>query len=336
MQQPRLPPDTTCWVLSDGKAGDEGQCLAVVEALGLCPQIKRVAPRAPWVFAMPWGPIDPREAPDRAGSPTAPPFPDLVVASGRRAVAALRAIKHASRRQTFTVFLKDPRTGCGAADLIWVPEHDRLRGDNVIVSLTPPHRVGAERLAAAAAGLPDAIARLDRPRVALLLGGDSRHHRFTSSDITDLTGLIGRLAQAGVSLMATPSRRTPEPLRLAVLDLIAQNGGFIWDGQGENPYLALLAGSDGVVVTADSVNMVGEAVATGRPVLLFEPTRSRWRPNRRHAHFIAALKRTGAVREFQGRLESYSYNALDSTPAIANAIALAYLQHRASVGRDGR
>jgi uncharacterized protein len=336
MPHPRLPPQTSCWVLSDGKAGDEGQCLAVVEALGLCPRVKRVAPRAPWVLAMPWGPIDPREAPHRAGSPIAPPFPDLVVASGRRAVAALRAIKQASRRRTFTVFLKDPRTGCGAADLIWVPEHDRLRGDNVIVSLTPPHRVGPDRLAAAAERLPDAMARLARPRVTLLLGGDSRYHRFTPRDVTVLTGLMTSLAQEGVSLMATPSRRTPAQLRLAIGDLVARTGGFIWDGHGENPYLALLAGSDGVVVTADSVNMVGEAVATGRPVLLFEPRRSSWRPNTRHARFIAALKQTGAVREFQGRLESYTYKALDSTPAIADAIAVAYLHHRASVDRDGR
>ena len=53
----------SAWVLSDGKAGDEQQCLGVVEALGVTPDIRRVAPRAPFSWLMPWGPIDPREAP---------------------------------------------------------------------------------------------------------------------------------------------------------------------------------------------------------------------------------------------------------------------------------
>ena len=46
----------------------------------------------------------------------------------------------------------------------------------------------------------------------------------------------------------------------------------MWDGRGENPYLALLALADAIVVTADSYNMVGEAAATGAPILVFEPS----------------------------------------------------------------
>lgn len=71
---------------------------------------------------MPRGPVDPREAPGRPGSPLRPPWPDLVVASGRRAVAYLRAVKRASGGRCFTVFLKDPRTGPGAADIVWAPD----------------------------------------------------------------------------------------------------------------------------------------------------------------------------------------------------------------------
>jgi uncharacterized protein len=335
MPEKRLPPATTCLVLSDGKAGDEIQCLAIAEGLGLTPQIRHVAPRPPWVWAMPWGPIDPGEGPDRSGSPIAPPYPDIVIASGRRTVPYLRAIKRASRRRTFTVFLKDPRTGTGAADLIWVPQHDPLRGDNVITSLTSPHRVSADRLAATAAALPEAIARLARPRVALLLGGDSRHHRFTATDIDVLTSRVAQLARDGATLMATPSRRTPAPLIGALRELVESSGGFFWDGTGENPYLAMLAGSDAVVVTADSVNMVGEAVATGRPVLLYEPAWS-GRPNRRIERFIGALFEHGAVRSFQGRLESYAYKPLESTQDIVAAVVAAYHRHLGSLGCSGR
>src|SRR2546421_10133950 len=125
------------WILTDGKAGDVVQCRGVAEAVvaaaGGAIEERIVRPRPPFVWAMPWGPPDPR---DRAA--LAPPWPDLAIASGRRAAAYLRALKQRSPG-TFTVFLKDPRTGPGAADLIWVPEHDRLRGDNVLATPTSPH-----------------------------------------------------------------------------------------------------------------------------------------------------------------------------------------------------
>lgn len=304
------------WVLTDGKAGDETGCLGVAEALGLTPEIRRVAPHAPWVWVMPWGPVDPREAPGRPGSPIAPPFPDLAIASGRRAVPYLRQVRRASQGKTFTVFLKDPRTGADTADLVWVPEHDRLRGENVLATLTSPHRVSAARLAAARAAPPAGLAALPVPRVALIIGGDSRHHRFTPADIDALVERIRLLAASGASLMMTPSRRTPPLLRDRIATLVREHGGWAWDGTGENPYLPMLALADMIVVTADSVNMIGEAAATGRPVCVFHPSGG----HARIGAFIAALERKGVVRPFTGRLESFSYQPIDSTPVIADVI----------------
>ena len=43
------------WVLTDGKAGDEAQCLGLAEAMGLVPELRMVSPRAPFAWAMPWG-----------------------------------------------------------------------------------------------------------------------------------------------------------------------------------------------------------------------------------------------------------------------------------------
>jgi hypothetical protein len=108
--------------------------------------------------------------------------------------------------------------------------------------------------------------------------------------------------------------------------IVRNKGGVMWDGTGDNPYVAMLALADAIVVTSDSVNMVGEACATGRPVLLFEPTPRR--AAMRNFRFIDGLVDAGAVRLFQGKLESYAYVALESTPAIAAAVADAYLRRR--------
>jgi len=54
-----LPPDTTCWVVTNGLAGFEMQAIGVAEALGLQPILKRVSPGAPYNWLAPWGPAAP-------------------------------------------------------------------------------------------------------------------------------------------------------------------------------------------------------------------------------------------------------------------------------------
>jgi uncharacterized protein len=321
---PLLAPSTTAWVLTDGKAGDTAICFGVVEALGLTPVLHKIAPRPPWSWATPFGPIDPSEAPHRPESPIAPPYPDLVVASGRRAVPYVRRIRAETAGRTFTAFMKDPYTGIRTADLIWVPAHDRLAGPNVIKTPLTPHRVTRAKLAAARAEPLGFLARLARPRVALLIGGNSVNHRFTRRDIAGLCARLDRLAQGGNSLMATLSRRTPRRLREAITAVIERHEGYLWDEKGDNPFIGLLALADALVVTADSVGMVGEAAATGRPVLVFEPSGG----HKKVTRYLDWLRERGIVHNFTGHLAGSPYEPLDSTFAVASLIAEAFRQHR--------
>jgi mitochondrial fission protein ELM1 len=313
----------TAWLLTDGKVGDEAQCIAVAEALGLEAEARHVKPRLLFYWAMPFGPIDPREAPERPRSPIRAPFPDVVIASGRRATAYVRRVKRASLGRTFTVILKDPRTGAKAADFIWVPEHDRLRGPNVLATLTSPHRLSPQKLAGARAAPPPHLAALPRPRAAVLVGGDSRHHRFTAADTAAFLSRLAELAESGTSLMVTTSRRTPAHLAEGIGRLMAGRAGFLWNGQGDNPLLPMLALADAVVATADSTNMVGEAAATGAPVLVFEPSGG----NPRISRFLRSLGDAGIVHPFTGRLAGSAYQPLDSTSTIAEAIERAFRAH---------
>lgn len=314
------------WIVTDGKAGDENQCLGIAECLGLDAELRRVPASGPFGWFAPWGPIDPRQGPRREGGALHGPLPALVIASGRRAVPYLRACRRMG--VGFTAFLKDPRTGADAADFIWVPEHDSLRGPNVLRTVTSPHRISAPRLAAARAQPDPRLAHLKAPRVAVLLGGDSRHLRYTDEVIARLLAHLRTLVASDCALMVTGSRRTPERLREPARALAVENGGFYWDGSSENPYLALLALARAIVVTSDSVNMVSEAVATGAPVLLCEIEGT----PPRHRAMYAALAREGALAPFDGRLTDLRYSPIDATPMIAQALADAYIGRRG--GRD--
>lgn len=319
----------SCWVVTDGKAGDEAPCLGLARAMGLAPQRRVVRPRKVFAALAPRGPIDPAEAPSRPGSPIAPPFPDVLIASGRRAVPYLRHMRRASGGRTFTIFLKDPRMDVGVADVVWVAEHDSPRGSNVVVTLAAPHLVSAEALAEARAHPDPQIARLPEPRMALLAGGDSRHHRFLERDHAALVGVIEAMRKAGASVMITPSRRTPPALvaALRAACTAAPENSFLWDGGGANPYIQMLAHAQAIVVTADSTNMVGEAIATEAPVMVYEPSGGHPRLSR----FIEALVAAGRVRRWSGCLESWPCAPVDATDEIARDIAERYAKWRAQV-----
>ena len=278
----------------------------------------------------PYGPIDLRDRPSARVGPLAPPFPDIVFASGRVTVPYFKALKRASRGRVFAVFLQDPRAGRGAADLVWAPEHDGLTGANVMTTLTSPHPLTPAVLARARAA-PDArVAALASPRLALVLGGHSAHHRFEEADVAALATIAGDAARAGWSVMATPSRRTPPALvaavRTALAAPIAQGRAFVWDGMGDNPYVSIMADADAVIVTADSVNMMGEALATGAPVQLYEPSGG----HPKITGFVAALLARGLARRFDGDIRRARQAPVDATATIAEEVARRYAAFRAS------
>jgi mitochondrial fission protein ELM1 len=317
-------------VLGSGRAGHQSHCLGVAGALGLRPEIKPVRTTGPFAALAPWAPIDPRDRPSRASSPLAPPFPDIAFASGRKTVPWLRALRKAAQGRTFTVFLEDPRVGAGLADAIWVPEHDSLRGDNVIVTSTTPHGLRPGVLDAARLDPERRIAALPGPRAALVIGGPSAHFQFTPDDDARLADTARALLARGYSVMATPSRRTAPATIAAVGAVLAEapERSFLWAGEGDNPYAGMIANADAIVVTGDSVNMVSEALATGAPAYVVEPTGGHAKTRR----FLDGLIAGGHLRRWQGVVEAWRHPPLDATATIAAEVARRYALFRGASG----
>ncbi len=307
-----------CWVLSEGMAGTENQCLALAAALGLEPEIKRAAARLPWRWL---GAGMAALAPQflaQGGDSLAPPWPDLVIASGRKCAGLALAIQRASRGRSFTVFVQNPRLGHARFDLIVAPRHDGLTGDNVYTTRGALSRVGAAALNAAAAEFASAFAALPRPLAACMIGGASRRHRLTAADGRALGESLAKLAaESGCGLLITASRRTPGLSFAALEAALAGAPAYIWRGEGVNPYLGFLALADAILVTADSVSMVSDACASAKPVYILPIAGRR---SARFARFFAALEGEGAVRPFAGKLESWSYAPLNDCAEAADEI----------------
>lgn len=316
------------WVISDGKTGHEAQAMGVVEALGAEVIWKPVRPKGLWRALAPWGPVSPSERFGAPGTLFAPPWPKLVIAIGRTTIPYLKALRARAGVGTYSVILLDPKVSATAADLFWVPAHDARRGSNVISSLTAPHRFSAAKLAQLAASLPSEIAALPSPRVALLLGGPNGIYRYGTDEVARISKAAAAIAKSGASLLITSSRRTPLPL---VDDVERQTRGaprVLYRGEGDNPYAFFLAASDVFVVTADSVNMVSEASATGRPIHVIPLDGS----SRKFDAFHKGLADLGATRVFHAPFEpraTWSYRPLNSAEMIAREIERRWSNRRA-------
>lgn len=313
----------SAWIITDGKAGMDVQAKGVADALGLAYTMKRVAPKGIYRIAAPWGPVAPAERVGKPGSAFAPPWPRIVIATGRAAIPYVRAIKRRAGPATYTIVLQDPKTGPRTADLIWVPAHDKRRGANVITTPTAPHSYSPARLAQLRASLPAEIAALPAPRIAVILGGKNGVYKFTDADDDRLEAALKSLAALGASFLVTPSRRTHKRLITKVVAATEGHPRLVWNGDGDNPYPYFLAAADALVVTADSVNMCGEACATGRPVYVFTPSGGSDKFRRFHAA-LAAHGATRALPERVTEIGGWTYPALDSAAMIAREIELRY------------
>lgn len=316
----------TAWIISDGKAGHEAQGLGVVAALGMMPEIKRIPDGGLSRHLAPWGPVSRKTRFGTAGSDFCPPWPALAIAAGRLTVPYLRTLHRRAGLATFTVVMMNPRTSANVADLIALPEHDGRHGPNVIAPISTAHAFTRERLDALRAATPPEIAALPSPRVGVFIGGPNTHYAYSHGDVARLVDALLGVVERGASLMITPSRRTPPALFKAVLDATVMADRVVYAGDGDNPYPQFLAHADRFIITADSVNMTSEAAATGKPILVFEPSGAAAKFTRFHAN----LATWGATRPLNPSTlgEDWTYEPLDAARLIADEIERRILARR--------
>lgn len=310
------------WCLTSGGTGHEAQCIGLFEALNIDPIIKRVNPQGWYKNLAPIGPAQPNLA-------IAPPWPDLLIVSGRQSLPYARYVRRHSKGKTFVVVLQKPGLPSSWFDFIWVPQHDQLKGANVFSTLTPPNRISNEQIASATLAYQYFTEKLPKPIVTVLIGGASRSFEFGIKEVKKLTtDLITLQKKTGCSFLVSPSYRTGKEHIDLLIKNLSSVPAYIWNMSGDNPLIGFMGLADYFIVTADSMNMLGEAAFTGKPILIYPiPCK--------HPKFTYSYKKladSGIVRWFSGDLENWTYEPLDATAMIATELWSRFMLHRNKVG----
>lgn len=290
-------------LVENGLIGTQNQCLAVAQALGLESDIHHLHPN--WLERL--------LAPYFGRRPKVTVSPDtLVIAAGRQAIRpALHVKKH--HPDVTVVALQDPKTGYQQFDLIAAPAHDQVNQGQLFQTLGAPTQVNAALLQCAKSEFSD-LARLPSPRIAVLIGGNSKTHSLSQKR---LGSILAQLDAHEASYMMTASRRSGvDTIKTLNAFANAQPNRIVWDGQGPNPYHAMLAHADTILVTNDSVSMISDAASTGKPVYLLPLDGGSAKFDR----FYDAILKQGSVRIYEGLCEDWDATPLNDAANVAQAI----------------
>lgn len=302
------------WIVTDGAIGLVRQCSGLATRLGLEPDRRTIVIRHPWRALPPAFWPSPLSALSPRGDRLAPPWPHLVIASGRKSVAPTAAIRRKSGGRTVTIQIQNPTINPASFDLVIAPRHDRVKGANVIATTGSLHGLTRRALDEAASRHKGEVAHLPRPLILAAIGGPNRVYRFTRADARDLGRQLGTL-EGG--LMVTVSRRTPPEAADALTKELDPVRSIIWQGGGSNPYEGWLGLADSIIVTSDSVNMATEACISGKPVFIAALPGG----SAKFSQFHEALKRGGHARTFDGVLDpSWKPVVLDDATWVAQRI----------------
>ena len=208
------------------------------------------------------------------------PWPDLVIATGRRSVPVARWIKRQSGGRTKLVQIGRPRAPLNWFDLVVTSPQYRLpQAPNVVHTLLP-FVAGDEALPSGLESWRRRFAQLPRPWFGVLAGGAKFPYRFGVRGARRLAGLLDDMVkQRGGAVLVSTSPRTGRAAAEALAGAISAPGHVhVWGRDEDNPHRAILALADEFVVTSETVSMMAEACRSGRPVAVYDLARMRLAP----------------------------------------------------------
>jgi len=240
-------------------------------------------------------------------------IPDLIISCGRKSVIPSILLKRKNKK-IFSIHIQDPKVNFKNFDVIVAPEHDNLKGDNIISSKGAIHYITQSDIEKAKPYLINKVK--SQKIVSLILGGPNKYYSFSNEELTGIFKKIKTdFISDGYKAIIIPSLRTPKRIiDLAINEFDSNN--FVVNSVDKQAYLSALALATCIVVTCDSTSMISEAAASGKPIFVahMEPKKN----NYRFKKFFQLFREMGITKELGEKVDNWTYNRLNEADRIAS------------------
>ena len=266
------------WVLLSHKLGDNEQCLALADLLNLSfdvrvldwPEESSISDKALTMLFL----EDSIEAAEkRKAKGICPPWPDVLICSGRRNSRVGFWIRETSKGHTKVVVIGRARRPVAQYDLLVAPPQFRApTRSNVVKQLTPLRRRAAPSDLAPGDGADRWLAELRQPLIAVLVGGRVRQFLTKPGQVAKaIAAAAEQVRPLGGRVVVLDSRRTPRDVSEAIRQLTGEDVLYVaWSSGRRSAYKQILSRAEFFLVTGDSISMLSDACGTGKPTYIIE------------------------------------------------------------------
>ena len=240
----------------------------------------------------------------------------IIISCGRKSVISSVALKKRFGKDIFNIHIQDPKVSLKYFDLIISPDHDNIKGENVLNTKGSIHYLTKKEIASNSKYLQ--LSKDKKQIVAFIIGGPNKYYSYSEEQVHYIFNKIKTLFTPDkYKIVIIPSYRTPERVIKKAFNTFSFNH-LVIKKIDKKAYLSSLAISDYIIVTCDSTSMISEAAVTGKPVYMamMKPKKS----IRRFKSFYSQFKELGIVKELSDTIDNWSYDKLDEVNRIAPII----------------
>ena len=299
-------------LLTQGMHGMVSQVEGLARALGLSYKHQTVKLKPLWNLIPPkFSPISENLIKDRFVCDS-----KIIISCGRKSVIPSIALKKRFGKEIFTIHIQNPKVSFKHFDLIISPEHDNIKGDNVISTTGAIHYLTKKEIRENSNYL--GLEKERKKLVAFIIGGPNKYYAYSEKIIHQTFNKVKTLFTPDkYKIIVIPSYRTPVNIIKKAYDTFNFNHHVV-KKVDKRAYLSALAISDHIVVTCDSTSMISEAAVTGKPVYI--AMMKAIKNNYRFKNFYTKLNKLGITKELENNVETWSYDNLNEVNRIAPLI----------------
>jgi mitochondrial fission protein ELM1 len=249
---------------------------------------------------------------------------DIVISCGRKSVIPSIYLKKKFKNKIMNIHIQEPKVALNNFDLVVAPEHDDLKGDNVLTSKGAVHYLTNDELDENENYLKPRI-NAQKKIVTLILGGPTRYYDYNNKVIESIFLKIEQnFLKNNYQVIIIPSMRTPQNIIEKAKNYFDKNQ-IIIPNVDKKAYLSSLKISDHIIVTCDSTSMISEAAITGKPIYVAQMPAIK--NDQRFKNFFNLFESLNIIKELNNSVEKWTYKKLNETNKIANQIKEKIKQH---------